>query len=105
MKILALAAFAALLSSAPLAAAEFRGLIAYSECAEDGKTTERAHANCAKDKDRDYQVLVFFNAKDKKIYEVIDESEVEPFLGKEVVIEGDIDDDFILIDSIKAASP
>ena len=95
---------ALLLMAAPLLSAEeFTGLIAYGDCAEDGKVTVAEHAKCAKGKDRDFQVLVFVNRKDKKTYELIDEGQVEEFLGKEVKIEGRFEDGFALIDKIEPA--
>ena len=92
------------LAGAPfLGADEMTGLIAYGDCAEDGKVTVAEHAKCAKGKDRDFQVLVFVNRGDKKTYELIDESQVEEFLGKEVRIEGRLEDGFALIDKIESA--
>ncbi len=92
------------LATAPLLSAdELTGLIAYGECAEDGKVTVEEHAKCAKGKDRDFQVLVFVNRKDKKTYELIDEGQVEDFVGKEVKIDGRLEDGFAVIDKIEPA--
>ena len=84
--------------AAPLAAAEFSGIIAFGDCAEDRKVTEKAHASCAKGKDRDYQVLVFYDYKKKKILELIDEEQVEEFLGKSVAVQGVEDAGFLIYD-------
>ena len=92
-----------LLAAFPLAAETFTGLIAFAECAEDKKITEADHAKCAKGKDRDFQLIVFYNEKDKKNYDLIDEGEVEEFIGKRVVIEGRVEEGFLVIDSIKSA--
>ena len=48
-------------------------------------------------------MLVFVYRKDKKTYELIDEGQVEEFLGKEVKIEGRLEDGFALIDKIEPA--
>ncbi len=94
----------ALLLAAPLLHAdELTGLIAYGDCAEDGKTTVEEHAKCAKDKNRDFQVLVFVNRKDKKTYELVDEDQVEQFIGKEVKIDGRLEDGFVIIDKVEPA--
>ena len=50
---------AGLLFSIPGSAETRLGLIAYDQCAEDGKVTEAEHAKCAQGKQRDDYVLVF----------------------------------------------
>lgn len=92
-----------LLAALPLAAETFTGLIAFAECAEEGKVTEEAHAKCAKGKDRDFQLIVFHNEGDKKNYDLIDEDEVEELIGKRVVVEGRLEEGFLIIESIRPA--
>ena len=80
------------------------GLIAYDQCAEDGKVTEAEHAKCAADKNRDEQVLVFVDqGNPKKIFELLFEDPADPFVGKWVKIECEVDDNFVDIQSIEAA--
>ena len=89
---------------APLSAAKFSGLIALEECAENGKVTEAEHAKCAEGKDRDDHVLVFVhNGDKKKVYELLIEDPADPFVGKWVTIEGELEDNFLDIRSIAAA--
>ena len=93
---------AALLSPLPASAETFTGLIAYANCAEDGKITEAEHAACAKNKNRDDEVLVFAVTK-KKVYEIFEEYKADDFVGKKVVIEGVLDQGFIEIETIREA--
>ncbi|MCB9386176.1 MAG: hypothetical protein H6509_16320 [Bryobacterales bacterium] len=88
-----------------LAFAETRtGLIAYAECAEDGKVTEAEHAKCAQGKNRDDHVLVFVDqGNPKKIFELLIEDPADDFVGKWVKVEGNVDDNFLEIVSIEAA--
>jgi hypothetical protein len=80
------------------------GLIAYGECAEDGKVTEAEHAKCAEGKNRDDHVLVFVDqGNPKKILELLIEDPADPFVGKWVKVEGNVDDNFLEIVSIEAA--
>ena len=87
------------------AAAETRsGLIAFAECAEDGKITEAEHAKCAEGKDRDDHVLVFVDqGNPKKILELLIEDPADPFVGKWVKVEGNVDDNFLEIVEIEPA--
>jgi hypothetical protein len=104
MRILLLAG---LLSTLPALAAPVEtrmGLIAYDQCAEDGKVTEAEHAKCAAGKERDDYVLVFVDqGNPKKIFELLVEDPADPFVGKWVKIEGEVDDNFIDIQTIQAA--
>ena len=96
---------AALLLAAPSWAQEkkFVGIIAYADCAEDGKVTPADHAKCAEGKDRDDMLLVFVPEKSpKKIYELLFEDPAEDFIGKLVVVEGILEDDFLEIINIQA---
>ncbi|MEZ5362270.1 MAG: hypothetical protein R2748_07985 [Bryobacterales bacterium] len=88
-----------------LAFAETRtGLIAYAECAEDGKVTEAEHAKCAQGKNRDDHVLVFVDqGNPKKIFELLIEDPADDFVGKWVKVEGNVDDNFLEIVTIEAA--
>lgn len=99
MRIL-LAALVAAGLSLPAAAETFTGLIAYASCAEQGKITPEDHAACAKSTTRDDEVLVFAVSK-KKVYEIFEEDKADPFVGKEVVIEGTLDQGFIEIETIR----
>jgi hypothetical protein len=80
------------------------GLIAYDQCAEDGKVTEAEHAKCAQGKERDDHVLVFVDQGDpKKILELLVEDPADPFVGKWVKVQGNVDDNFLEILAIEAA--
>ena len=86
-----------------LAAEKMTGLIAFADCAEDGKVTEAEHAKCAAGKNRDDQVLVFVPEKTpKKVLELLFEDEADPYVGKLVVIEGVVEDNFLEIHKIAA---
>jgi hypothetical protein len=104
MRILLLAS---LLSVIPALAAEGEtrtGLIAYAECAEDGKVTQAEHAKCAEGKNRDDQVLVFVDqGNPKKILELLIEDPADPFVGKWVTVQGNVEDNFLEILAIEAA--
>ena len=96
----AAAALALVWLGAPAQAETFTGLIAYASCAEQGKITPKEHEDCAKGTTRDDEVLVFAVRK-KKVYEIFEEDKADPFVGKEVVIEGQLDQGFIEIESIR----
>ncbi len=99
--------FATLLTVIPALAAEGEtkmGLIAYDQCAEDGNVTEAEHAKCAQGKNRDDFVLVFVDqGNPKKIFELLVEDPADPFVGKWVKIQGNVDDNFLEIVTIEAA--
>ena len=99
---------AQLLLAIPAFAAEGEtrtGLIAYAQCAEDGKVTESEHANCAQGKNRDDHVLVFVDGGNpKKILELLLEDPADPFVGKWVTVQGNVEDNFLEIISIAPAS-
>jgi hypothetical protein len=79
------------------------GLIAYADCAEDGKVTPADHAKCAEGKDRDDMLLVFVPEKSpKKIYELLFEDPAEDYIGKMVVVDGILEDNFLEILTIEA---
>jgi len=85
---------------APSWAAEksMAGLIAYAECAEEGKVTPAEHAKCEEGKDRDDHLLVFVPENEpKKIYELLFEEPADPYVGKLVVVKGDFEDNFLEI--------
>ena len=95
---------ASLLFAIPALAETKLGLIAYDQCAEDGKVTEAEHAKCAEGKDRDDHVLVFVDqGNPKKLFELFFEDPADDFVGKWVKIECEVDDNFIEIHSIEAA--
>lgn len=95
---------AGLLACTPALAETKTGLIAYDQCAEDGKVTEAEHAKCAEGKERDDHVLVFVDqGNPKKIFELFFEDPADPFVGKWVKIECEVDDNFVDIQSIEAA--
>lgn len=95
---------ASLLASVPVFAETKFGLIAYDLCAEEGKVTEAEHAKCAQGKNRDDYVLVFVDqGNPKKIFELLFEDPADPFVGKWVKIECEVDDNFVEIQSIEAA--
>lgn len=78
------------------------GIIAYADCAEDGKVTPSEHAKCAEGKERDEMLLVFVPENDKKkIYELLFEEPADPFVGQMVVVEGDVEDNFLDIAKIE----
>ena len=95
----------AVLLTGAIAEAETRsGLIAYDQCAEDGKVTEAEHAKCAQGKQRDDYVLVFVDqGNPKKIFELFFEDPADAFVGKWVKVECTVDENFIEIESIEAA--
>jgi hypothetical protein len=104
MRTLTLAALFCTLVPLALAAETRTGLIAYAECAEDGKVTEAEHAKCAQGKERDDHVLVFVDqGNPKKIMELLIEDPADAFVGKWVKVEGNVDDNFLEIVSIAAA--
>ncbi|MBI1357637.1 MAG: hypothetical protein GC160_25125 [Acidobacteria bacterium] len=102
---LAFAAVFGSLTLAPIpseAAEKLTGLIAYADCAEDGKITEAEHAKCAQGKNRDDQVLVFVPEKNpKKVLELLFEDPADPYVGKMVEVEGVVEDNFLEIQKIK----
>lgn len=77
-------------------------MVALEGCADKGKVKPKEHASCAAKLDRDDELLVFVSFSDKKILDIADESVVEEFIGKEVVIKGWIDQGFIEIENIRA---
>jgi len=97
-------AFTALLLLAAPSWAEHKkmsGIIAYADCAEDGKVTPAEHAKCAEGKDRDEMLLVFVPENDKKkIYELLFEEPADPFVGQIVTVEGEVEDNFLDIAKI-----
>ena len=104
MKTVILAPALALMMTAPAAADQFTGLIAYATCAEAGKKTVNQHEACAKKLKRDDELLVFVDSKNpKKVYEIFEEYKAEEYLGKNVKIQGVLDQGFIEIESIEPA--
>jgi hypothetical protein len=95
---------ASLLAAVPALAETKTGLIAYDACVADGKVTEADHAKCAEGKDRDDYILVFVDqGNPKKVFELFFEDPADPFVGKWVKIEAEVDDNFLDIQSIEAA--
>ena len=95
---------ALILLAAPSWAEEqkFVGIIAYADCAEDSKVTPEEHAKCAEGKERDDMLLVFVPENDpKKIYELLFEEPADPYVGKMVVVEGTVEDNFLEITKIE----
>ena len=104
MRTLTLAGLFCALVPLTLAAETRTGLIAFAECAEDGKVTEAEHSKCAQGKERDDHVLVFVDqGNPKKILELLIEDPADDFVGKWVKVEGNVDDNFLEIVSITAA--
>jgi len=94
----------ALVLVAPAAADQFKGLIAYSTCAEAGKKTVKEHAPCAQKLKRDDELLVFVDSKNpKKVYEIFEEYKVEEFVGQIVRINGVLDQGFLEIETVELA--
>jgi hypothetical protein len=102
MRLIVIVGILSLVGGAAAQAETMKGMIALATCAEAGKTTPKEHAGCAERLNRDDELLVFVNYKDKKAYDVIEEDKVEQFIGKSVEIEGQLDQGFVDIVSIKA---
>lgn len=98
-----LATLAALwVCSANLAlAGEWVGWLADQKCAEAGKAASDKHAACARKCVEAGEDIVFVNEADGKVYEIDDFDKAEPHVGKKVTVAGDLDEDFIEVESIK----
>lgn len=102
MKRLAFCALALGVTAFSALAAEFKGVIADSDCAAKmgAKTAAAGHADCAKACIKKGAKAVLVTPKGQ-VYKLDDQAKVVPHAGHEVTIDGKLEGDTIHVNSVK----